>query len=86
MSLNPGDLYVHTATGDRRQIWLRTADGRWSAVQLHHPHPYLSGYVLNVLSNGEPSWVTAETIRTYASRVKKRAREQSVAVEDATIL
>ena len=82
--LNQGDLYVHTATGNRRQVWLWTADGRWMTVQLHHPHPYLKGYVLNILSNGEPSWVTSDTIRTYLSRIKKRARELSAGVEGRT--
>ena len=55
-------------------MWLK---GEWISVGLHHPHPHLDGYVLNILSNGEPSWVKAETIRTYQGRIKKRERERT---------
>ncbi|KAI0691930.1 hypothetical protein C8T65DRAFT_745359 [Cerioporus squamosus] len=74
--LHQGDLFVHVATGNRKQVWLWNTD-EWVHVELHHPHPYLRGYVLNILSNGEPSWVTKDTIRTYISRIKKWERERS---------
>lgn len=74
--LRLGDLFVHVSTGNRKQVWLWDAE-RWIPTELHHPHPYLRGYVLNILANGEPSWVTKDTIRTYMSRVKKRERERS---------
>ncbi|KAI0693310.1 hypothetical protein C8T65DRAFT_744773 [Cerioporus squamosus] len=74
-----GDLYIHYSAGDRKQIWLRTADACWEAVNLYHPHPYIPGYVLNVISSGEPSWVKAETIRTYEGRLKKRQRDAAKA-------
>ena len=73
--LHFGDLYIHYASGQRKQIWMRTADGQWEAIKMYHPHPYLSGYVLNIISNGEPSWVKATTIRTYEGRKKKQQRE-----------
>lgn len=73
--LRLGDLFVHVATGNRKQVWLWNAD-RWVPIELHDPHPYLRGYVLNVLANGEPSWVTKDTIRTYIGRIKKRERER----------
>ena len=73
--LRHGDLFVHVATGNRKQVWLWNAD-RWNPIELHDPHPYLRGYVLNILANGEPSWVTKDTIRTYISRIKKRERER----------
>ncbi|KAI0701436.1 hypothetical protein C8T65DRAFT_656415 [Cerioporus squamosus] len=73
--LRNGDLFVHVATGNRKQVWLWDAH-RWLPVELHHPHPYLREYVLNILANGEPSWVTKDTIRTYIGRLKKRERER----------
>ncbi|KAI0715180.1 hypothetical protein C8Q76DRAFT_795962 [Earliella scabrosa] len=73
--LHTGDLFLHTAVGSRKQIWMRSAD-QWTPVEPHQPHPYLAGYVLNILSNGEPSWVTMDTVRTYMSRLKKRERER----------
>ena len=75
-TLQNGNLYVHTASGERRQVWI-WENGKWSDVEIYHPHPHLTGYVLNLLSNGEPSWVTMETIRTYKGRAKKRERERS---------
>ena len=70
-----GDLYVHYSAGDRKQIWLRNAHAQWESINLYHPHPYIAGYVLNIISSGEPSWVKSETIRTYEGRLKKRQRE-----------
>ncbi|RPD72397.1 hypothetical protein L226DRAFT_573146 [Lentinus tigrinus ALCF2SS1-7] len=77
-----GDLYVHYTPGDRKQIWLRTADARWETIELYHPHPYITGYVLNIVSSGEPSWVKSETIRTYEGRLKKRRRDAVKAAKD----
>ena len=70
-----GHLYVHTASGGRRQVWM-WLKGEWHSVEIHHPHPRLSGYVLNMLSNGEPSWVKSETVHTYQGHAKRREREQ----------
>ncbi|KAI0738562.1 hypothetical protein C8Q80DRAFT_1124705 [Daedaleopsis nitida] len=70
-----GDLYVHASDNDIKQAWIRTAEPAWLSIELLHPHPYLRGYVLNFQKNGEPSWVTKDTVRTYRGRVQKLARE-----------
>ena len=65
-----GSLYVHK-TPDGQENWIRVNDGLWESVQAAHPHPFLKGYVLSFLSNGEPRWVTKESLRTYKGREKK---------------
>lgn len=70
-----GDLYVHTSDQGVKQAWLYTAALTWLSVELLHPHPHLRGYVLNFLKNGEPSWVTKDTVRTYKGRMEKKVRE-----------
>ncbi|KAI0715219.1 hypothetical protein C8Q76DRAFT_795998 [Earliella scabrosa] len=72
-----GELYVHAVADGAVQVWLRTATSEWQSIDILHPHPYLSGYVLHILPNCEPRWVTKDTVRTYAGRAKKRARELS---------
>ncbi len=69
-----GNLYVHTAANDDRQIWLYTSAARWEKVQRRHRHPYLNGYVLHLLSNGEPRWVKRETVVKYDAEAKKRGQ------------
>ncbi|TFK79241.1 hypothetical protein K466DRAFT_606294 [Polyporus arcularius HHB13444] len=71
----PGDLYIHTSNNGSKQAWLRATTPTWTSVELLHPHPFLRGYVLNFLKNGEPSWVTKDTVRTYMGRIEKRKRE-----------
>ncbi|KAI9069129.1 hypothetical protein FKP32DRAFT_1671630 [Trametes sanguinea] len=70
-----GDLYVHT-TPDAKQIWLQTADKGWLSIDVYHPHPWLPGYQLHFIANGEPRWVTQDSLRTYQTRLEKRKREK----------
>ncbi|KAH9914571.1 uncharacterized protein B0H18DRAFT_125385 [Fomitopsis serialis] len=67
---NVGDVYVHKTLGSV-QIWLRAASGTWLPIAEQHPHPIITGYVLRLLENGDPRWVTKETFRTYVGRQKK---------------
>ncbi|KAI0351855.1 hypothetical protein OH77DRAFT_1429136 [Trametes cingulata] len=69
-----GDLYVHDCTDGSKQAWLFSDTSQWLSIDLGHPHPYLKGYMLNFCANGEPSWVTKDTIRTYKGRTKKREK------------
>ncbi|RDX51821.1 hypothetical protein OH76DRAFT_1481326 [Lentinus brumalis] len=71
----PGELYVHHSKHERKQIWLLDESSAWQSVQLLHPHPYLEEYFLNLCNNGEPSWVTRDTIRTYKGRILKTMRD-----------
>ncbi|KAI0682823.1 hypothetical protein C8T65DRAFT_750041 [Cerioporus squamosus] len=73
--VKPGDLYIHYSDNETTQAWLRTSAPAWVSVDTLHPHPYLRGYVLNFLKNGEPSWVTKDTVRTYKGRIEKRTRD-----------
>ncbi len=69
------DLYVHQCGNGTKQVWLLDANRSWLSIDLLHPHPHLEGYMLNLLNNGEPSWVTRETVRTYQGRIMKAARD-----------
>lgn len=69
-----GDLYVHS-TLDAKQIWLRSAEQQWTKIDTYHPHPWLPGYQLHFIANGEPRWVTQDSLRTYQTRLAKRKRE-----------
>ena len=69
-----GALYVHK-TPDGNKAWIRIRDGLWDTVQTAHPHPFLKGYVLTFLDNGEPRWIRRESLRTYLGREKKILRE-----------
>ncbi|KAH9855121.1 hypothetical protein C2E23DRAFT_857853 [Lenzites betulinus] len=73
-----GDLYVHTRADGAKQAWLRSGISQWTSIELCHPHPQLRGYILNFCANGEPSWVTKDTMRTYKGRTKKRDKDQQV--------
>ena len=55
------------------QLWLRDCSQAWVPVDALHPHPYMPDYVLYILHNHEPRWVTKDTVRTYRGREKKRA-------------
>ncbi|KAI9063731.1 hypothetical protein FKP32DRAFT_1676218 [Trametes sanguinea] len=77
-----GDLYVHS-TPDAKQMWLRTAEQEWMKIDLYHPHPWLPGYKIHFIANGEPRWVTQDSLRTYQTRREKRRRELEAAAEKA---
>ncbi|KAH9924808.1 uncharacterized protein B0H18DRAFT_1011323 [Fomitopsis serialis] len=67
---NAGDLYVNK-TDEKVQVWLRDVSGVWLPVAERHPHPTIEGYVLRLLDNGDPRWVTRITFRTYLGRQKR---------------
>ncbi|OBZ70787.1 hypothetical protein A0H81_09431 [Grifola frondosa] len=71
-----GELFLHNYNHNSRQIWIRTPSLDWTLIDEGYPHPDLDEYVLH-LSNGEPRWVTKETMRTYKGREKKRERNIS---------
>lgn len=73
-SAEVGDLYVHLAS-DARQAWLHSPSHEWISVEEKHAHPFLWDYLLRFLDNGEPRWVTKESLRTYNGRVKKAERD-----------
>ena len=70
-ALAEGCLYVHTNTlsGDR-QVWIFTADGTWGIARKMLPHPSMEDRVLWLRVDGEPSWITRHTYRTYQSRAR----------------
>ncbi|KAH9939150.1 hypothetical protein B0H21DRAFT_50140 [Amylocystis lapponica] len=67
-----GDLYVHKQGDGRVQVWIWSPSEDWQPVTAGHAHPALPGYVLRVLKNGEPRWITRHTMRTYLGRDRKR--------------
>ncbi|OBZ66265.1 hypothetical protein A0H81_13762 [Grifola frondosa] len=77
-SAQPGDLFLHTHQDGSRQIWIRTYTPDWVPVKEEHPHPSLTKYVLRILANGEPRWVTRQTMATYKGRERKRQRDASI--------
>lgn len=62
-------------------MWLlvATEPPTWQVVDEGHPHPQLDGYVLRVLDNAEPRWVTQETWRTYVGRWKRTLQTKGYA-------
>ena len=71
-----GNLYVHEGPDKQKQVWVWSMESSWSSLQVAAPHPYLSNYILIFCSNGEPSWVTKETLRTYRGCIRKREAGQ----------
>ncbi|KAH9931492.1 uncharacterized protein B0H18DRAFT_989616 [Fomitopsis serialis] len=71
-----GDLFINYFGDGQIQVWLRRDPPSWTKVNDSHPHPTIEGYVLRILDNGEPRWVTKETYRTYLGRDKKQERAQ----------
>lgn len=63
------DVFVHIH-GFGKQIWLRSRSGTWLPIQCGHRHPLLDTHRLVLNGNGEPRWVTRQTMVTYASREK----------------
>ena len=74
-----GHVYVHTTPNLDQQLWLFTHARCWEKVHLGHPHPCLKGYVLHVLSNGEPRWVRRETYVKYTTEARKRGEAAAAA-------
>ncbi|EPS97775.1 hypothetical protein FOMPIDRAFT_1018172 [Fomitopsis schrenkii] len=74
-----GDLYVHRS-GTDVAMWLRidSESPMWQPVDEGRPHPHMDGYVLRLLDNGEPRWVTQETWRTYVGRWKRSLQKKGL--------
>lgn len=71
----PSDLFVNVIEKDRRvQVFLRVEPPAWKSVEEQHPHPTIKGYVLHLLDNFEPRWVTKVTYRTYMGRWRKSGK------------
>lgn len=81
---NVGDLYLHQdrMTGNS-QLWISAVEGHWNGVAIEYDKRYLPDRILMDLShpkyndralkfraNGEPSWVTRQTLATLKSRKK----------------
>ena len=73
--LNFGELYVHEGPNKQKQVWGWSMESCWTSLQVAAPHPYLPDYILHFCSNGEPSWVTKETLRTYLGRIRKAGQQ-----------
>jgi hypothetical protein len=81
---NVGDLYLHKdRTTDNLQLWISTVEGRWDKVTVEYNQKYLPDRVvvgvshpkfndrqLKLRTNGEPSWVTRQTLATLKARKK----------------
>ncbi|KAF8325701.1 hypothetical protein F5887DRAFT_1085302 [Amanita rubescens] len=63
------DVFVHVHDFGR-QIWLRSPSSAWLPIQCGHQHPLLATHRFILNANGEPRWVTRQTMVTYASREK----------------
>jgi hypothetical protein len=63
------DVFVHVHDVGR-QIWLKSPSSAWLSIQCGHQHPLLATHRLILNANGEPRWVTRQTMITYASREK----------------
>ncbi|KAI0314493.1 hypothetical protein OF83DRAFT_442906 [Amylostereum chailletii] len=68
-----GDIYVHKVMGGSPQTWLRNGEDLWLPVAVGDVHPRLPTHCLNLLPNGDPSWVTKKTVTTYRSRARQHA-------------
>ncbi|KZT71944.1 hypothetical protein DAEQUDRAFT_736433 [Daedalea quercina L-15889] len=67
------ELYVHVVEGQRKpQVWLRVEPPAWVVIGERHPHPIMEGYVLRLLDNYEPRWVTKKTYGTYVTHWRKQ--------------
>lgn len=87
---NIGDLYLHhDRTTGNLQLWISIVQGHWKSVPVGYvpkylpdrivmdiSHPKFNDRLLKLRANGEPSWVTRQTLATLKSR-KKGAVVQS---------
>ena len=81
---NVGDLYLHKdRTTGNLQLWISVIGGRWNGVATEYAqrylpdrvvaglsHPKFNDRLLKLRTNGEPSWVTRQTLATLKSRKK----------------
>ena len=81
---NVGDLYLHRDhTTGNLQLWISTTQGHWSGTPIEYiqkylpdrivigvSHPKFNDRLLKLRANGEPSWVTRQTLATLKSRKK----------------
>ena len=81
---NVGDLYLHKdRTTGHFQLWISTVESHWSNIAIEYnprylpdrilmgvSHPRFNDRLLKLRVNGEPSWVTRQTLATLKSRKK----------------
>lgn len=81
---NTGDLYLHKDhTTGNLQLWTSAIEGQWKSVAIEYvpkylpdrivmgaSHPKFNDRLLKLRTNGEPSWVTRQTLATLKSRKK----------------
>ncbi|KAM6491157.1 hypothetical protein JOM56_013396 [Amanita muscaria] len=69
------DLFVHHHGYGygRFQLWIHS-NGKWETVQCGHPHPSLPEHRL-ILKDKRPSWVTKQTVTTYAGRDRTSGKD-----------
>jgi hypothetical protein len=81
---NVGDLYLHRdRTTGNLQLWISTVQSHWNSARIEYiqkylpdrivmgvSHPKFNDRLLKLRANGEPSWVTRQTLATLKSRKK----------------
>lgn len=86
---NVGDLYLHRdRTTGNLQLWISTLQGHWSGMPIEYiqkylpdrivigvSHPKFNDRLLKLRANGEPSWVTRQTLATLKSRKKGETKQ-----------
>ena len=79
-----GDLYLHQdRSSSSLQLWISDNQGHWNSVAVEFnrsylpdrivmgvSHPRFNNRLLKLRANGEPSWVTRQTLATPKSRKK----------------
>jgi hypothetical protein len=62
------DLFVHSYGQNNPQVWILSANGEWTPIEIGHNHPSRSTHYLTILENGQPGWVIRHTLVTYKTR------------------
>lgn len=87
---NVGDLYLHRdRTTGNLQLWISAVGGHWNSVPIEYiqkylpdrimmgvSHPKFSDRLLKLRANGEPSWVTRQTLATLKSRKSRKTVQE----------
>ena len=64
-----GDLFINVFSGGiQAWVWKGKA---WVPIKGGDPHPYIDGYCVSFLQDGEPSWVTKKTMVTYRGKRRR---------------
>ncbi|PSR72260.1 hypothetical protein PHLCEN_2v11852 [Hermanssonia centrifuga] len=73
--LSAGDLFIHTDMRNGSvQTWLRQAN-MWTPAHAGANHPAVKDRYLWPRSNGEPSWITGQTMKGYRSKLRREEFE-----------